>query len=537
MAIAPLRGLGDIGIITDREPWDLPPNALSNGSNIRFINGKITKGPVFKGVLNPTATTPVFSYTYMVPGQNDKIGIVNNNGNSYFYTNGVETSTTPAVFTPTTSNQPFTFCVLGGVGYLNRNSDVPQYILPAGTQYTKLANWTATHTCRSLRSFKNFLVAINVTKAGTNSPQMFKWSDVALYNSIPVSWDPADTTKSAGENTLSEATSALVDGMPLRDMFVIYSQNECFMVQYTGDNNVFNFRKLFDTLGAIGTNCVVEVEGKHYVFGKNDIYVHDGTSFDSIAKDKVKDYIFNNLNMASAEQFYVHYNPLMSEIWFCYVSGDSETYFKNTTYPNKAMVFNITNGTWAPRDLPNVSSMTLASTPQSLTWSADTRTWDQATSTWYSLQGQAPKLTFSTSVINTGFGVTASRLVGFDSPYTGYLIPPVTSELNAPSWAYRTGIDFDELGKNIRDYLVIRTIYPQAKEFGNPSILQFQFGASLVPEANITLSTAVTYDPSVDYKVDTMFGGRFLSWKVTDVTPYPFELTGFDFDYSIVGKR
>src|SRR3546814_14816876 len=47
-ATLPVRGLGSVGIIADINPYDLPPAALSAGVNVRFENGKITRGPVVR---------------------------------------------------------------------------------------------------------------------------------------------------------------------------------------------------------------------------------------------------------------------------------------------------------------------------------------------------------------------------------------------------------------------------------------------------------------------------------------------------------
>src|SRR3546814_15114524 len=49
-ATLPVRGLGSVGIIADINPYDLPPAALSAGVNVRFENGKITRGPVVRRV-------------------------------------------------------------------------------------------------------------------------------------------------------------------------------------------------------------------------------------------------------------------------------------------------------------------------------------------------------------------------------------------------------------------------------------------------------------------------------------------------------
>ena len=55
-------------------------------------------------------------------------------------------------------------------------------------------------------------------------------------------------------------------------------------MDFIGGNDVFSsFNRVFDKTGLINTNCVVEVEGKHYCFGLDDIYTHDGTSKITIA--------------------------------------------------------------------------------------------------------------------------------------------------------------------------------------------------------------------------------------------------------------
>ena len=55
---------------------------------------------------------------------------------------------------------------------------------------------------------------------------------------------------------------------------------------------LFNTRKLFSDAGLINSNCVVEAEKMHYCFGRDDIYRHDGNDKQSIADEKVKNFIF-----------------------------------------------------------------------------------------------------------------------------------------------------------------------------------------------------------------------------------------------------
>jgi hypothetical protein len=78
-------------------------------------------------------------------------------------------------------------------------------LTPGGLAFANIPAWNANWRAAALRSYKSFLIALNVTKAGVNFPSLVKWSDVAPNNVAPTTWDETDTTKLAGENPLSQA--------------------------------------------------------------------------------------------------------------------------------------------------------------------------------------------------------------------------------------------------------------------------------------------------------------------------------------------
>mgnify|MGYP003681264861 CR=1 FL=1 len=57
----------------------------------------------------------------------------------------------------------------------------------------------------------------------------------------------------------------IVDGATLGSNFLVYSQDQVWMMEFVGGAFIFNFRKLFDDAGAINQNCIQEIEGKHNV--------------------------------------------------------------------------------------------------------------------------------------------------------------------------------------------------------------------------------------------------------------------------------
>ena len=179
--------------------------------------------------------------------------------------------------------------MLNGIAFLNNPNDVPQAWTPsASNNFDALSNWDANHTCRALRPYKNFLIALDVTKTATRYPHLVMWSDAADPGLVPGSWVPSATNR-AGEYPLSETDDFVVDGLSLRDTFVVYKQESCWGMQLIGGDNVFRFYRMFDNVGVLGAHCAIEFKrGQHAVFAPDDIVIHDGVTARSIVDNRVK---------------------------------------------------------------------------------------------------------------------------------------------------------------------------------------------------------------------------------------------------------
>ena len=157
-------------------------------------------------------------------------------------------------------------------------------------------NWVSSWRTESLRSYGDFLIALNMIEGSSSFPTRVRWSNLAQANNVPDSWYAADTTKSAGFNDLVQMKTGIVDGATLGSNFIIYSKDQVWLMEFVGGTFIFNFRKLFSETGLINANCAIEVQNKHFCFGTDDIYTHDGNSKVSIADERVKSYIFNGIN-------------------------------------------------------------------------------------------------------------------------------------------------------------------------------------------------------------------------------------------------
>ena len=538
MAILPFRGLAERGILRDPAPFQLDMNAWSGGAGMRFHSNKAMRGPIWRGVGAPLAFRPQHCVGYRPSSGFDVVFLADEGGHLYKSISGITTDVAPAGYLPTATPAAFTSTFLGDVVYVTRPSDVPYYYGPASTAFAKLPGWDTTWRCRSMRAFGNYLIALNVTKGAAVTKTMVKWSDLTLAGQVPGSWDATDSTKNTGENILEDMDAPIVDGCPMRSNFIIYSSDQVWAMTPVATQEVFRFRRLFSEGGLIAPNCAVEVDGKHYVFGTQDIYVHDGTTKTSIIDQRNRDYVFRNLDMRRTEVCFASYMPTLNEIVFAYRTGDADSPFAGGDRCNKGAVYNIPGNTWTFIDLPNVSSISLSNLNTTMTYAtAQARglTYANVGGSYYDQDSGYDTHIIAVSADQPG-KVSASRLVAYDFMNKGTLAYPFIPELNAPAYIERTGIDLDQVGSDLVTYKNVRRVYPLVSIFDKQPVL-VQIGGSLTPSGIVTWSPAVSFDPATQYKVDVQKGGRYLAVRFTVATPCDFEIDGFDLDVSPGGRR
>ena len=60
MALIPVDNVGQVGIVKDINPWQLPPNVWSDGNNVRAEHGAILKSPGYSEVMSPCPIVPLY---------------------------------------------------------------------------------------------------------------------------------------------------------------------------------------------------------------------------------------------------------------------------------------------------------------------------------------------------------------------------------------------------------------------------------------------------------------------------------------------
>ena len=573
MANLPVRNLGGVGVVTDVNPYDLPNNAFSDARNVLFDDGRISRAPVFKQLF-PTPTSPLtfasiatnfntetntfespqgaptsdirFVASYSDPTEGEVALIADKTGIVRTYPGGVLQFATPVSGTLVTNEEPWAHSQVAGISFLSRAGMIPYgRKIDTDTEYKYLStpagsDWSANDTCAVIRSYLDYAIALNVTKNTTEYPTMVKWSGpIGIGTTVGgVIWDPADTTSSAGENILGELRNPILDGLALGSQFIIYSENQVYLMEYTGSSLVFNFRRLFATGGIINTNCVAEVEGKHYVFGSDDIYIHDGISRKSIADGRIRKKIFKNILRNNFKKCFVLHDSATSLIYFCYKSQESNLGFNNTQFCNKAAVYNYKNDTWTFMDLPNIvggSEITFDLTDQG--YPAVGQSYQEYNTSYNSFNADTAKIPAMVGVTDTANGLTESRTYAADLPTLGKISVSPESETVKEAYVERIGIDLDDSGLPLRSYKTILSFTPQAEFDASEGDLTLKIGATDRASDPVVWYTEYDFRPDEVERIDTRASGKYLAYRLSMNEIEDFKFSGFDAEVVSTSKR
>ena len=363
-----IRGGDKIGIIKDSPAFSLPPSAYTDGRNVRFHDGVVSKIPGEVNILGslvnmsnnmvdpehiaywPNPITPQYVYINKthVYTMNSAGGIHNINKNSAPYASSDEWHS--AIFT-------------GGYALvLNSTVGTPQYVIDTTTDGSvpdlqDLPGWTygttTSVTAGIIQAFNNVLIAGNITAvidgSTVRSPGTIRISTQAPAGSIPQVWQAGPNTDTADEFELS-ATSPVVAMVQQQGQMICYTNDSIHAVGVTA--NASTARVVTTSYGALSRTSVIEFDGQHLVVGSDDIYTFGGHpgSIKSVADGKVRDDFYKNLSPLYAEKTFIVRNNRFDEIWICYPDLTSHGRC------NTALIWNYRDNTWTVRDLPDCSS-------------------------------------------------------------------------------------------------------------------------------------------------------------------------------------
>lgn len=507
------RNLGKYGIVSDIDSYLLPPEAWSNGNNITFKNNHVEKSTGYSSFFTPVTTdtnfiVPVLKWTLGVPQQ---VWVYAGTDEVYKYdgTSSTEITRTSSDYTMSASDR-WNATICQNIMYMNNGVDAPQ--MWDGDELEDLpydagGTWAdESAKTKVLRNYKEFLVALQVN----DDPTMVWWSHPAEPFSYPETWVETDSGSLAGKQQLTSTSGWIVDGMSLRDSFIIYKDDAIVNMSYVGGNQVHGFRDISRTSGLFAQKCVAEFFGKHFVVTNGDIIVHDGLNIESIVTNKVKRQIFGAINSDFYEKAYVVPFLARNEIWFCYPTSSSVT-----GYPNRVAIWNLKEGTWSFKDITEMAFMNEGTlfpvTVAAQLWSQDTQTWNQDETSWN--EGIYDP-------INRGIiGISNTAAYSLDTGYTN-------AGTSYESWVERTGIAFG----NVTDSKMITAVYPKGE-----GEMDIWVGGAWNQVDEYTWKGPFRINPSTDAQIRCRVNGRYHAIRFKFVGDSFHHLDGYDLEFVNTG--
>jgi len=509
--ILTIPAAGEIGLVTDAAPQELPPNAWSDAKNMRFRNGYAERFAGHGKVFDTPVITPYSIVPYVTPTSRYWVHI----GLTAAYVDDGTTRTNISRVAPYTgaADDRWMCGSLNGVFIANNGVDLPQYW--GGNIANKLLDltaWTSTWRCAVIRPFKNFLIALDIAKGSARYASMVKWSNPADPGTLPASWDATNPANEAGEIDLAETADMLVDAIPMGDTLIIYKERSMYSMQASGDVLIWRFTRIPGDFGMLARGCGVATPAGHVVLVAGDVVIHNGSAPKSILDGRMREWLASNMDQSNYKRSFVVANQNTSEVWVCFPENGQTTC-------TKALIWNWVSDTLGVRDLPNITD-------------ADFGVADIAPGT---IDGDSGQIDADQSAIDqTSLAATRGVLM---------MVSTAPLILGAEMTGQFNGVDFSAylerkdlaLGGDTENVKLIRSISPRI-DGPTGTVLTIEVGGTMDVEVEPTYSASITYVIGSTRKADCFVAGRFHAIRVSSNGATPWRIKSFDIDYVTQGR-
>jgi len=522
-----LNNLGDSGLNSDRLPSELPPTFITSGQNFRLRDGYIV--PLFGStlVLDPP-NTDTFEFGFIKNVRN-KLGdywVVANRDSVHLAFSrllGWIDISSRDYGIPEGGQFDWTGSQLGQILILNNPDTFPQYWVGEEFQdsltdlpFAPGLTWRDQGLrCRSMRAHKNFLIALNLD-GSEEVPNGYRISHPADENGLPFTWDVTARDSIAIKAQLGGDGGEIVDGLTLRDSFIIYSRNSIDALTFNPSSEFYwTRREVSSTVGLLSSNCLTEVKGVHYLIVDSDIVVNDGSTIRSILYGKILRRFNSRVNDFTKYNSFVVRNDIKHEVWFCVPELDSET-------ASMAYIYNWKTDSWSLSALPDGTvSMDYGIDPnlaeQELlgTWRFAQGTWAEQTRPWGTRKvSTVDEILVSVNDTGTVVNNDPSGTIIEDE------LNMVVERTDVPILDHRGNVSFTR-------------VYPTAS--GDAFIIQI--GTQQQTGGPVEWSLEATFDPEIDRYIDIRRTGEQLCYKVKSIGKNKFKFSGLEIEYIAAGER
>jgi hypothetical protein len=327
-----------------------------------------------------------FSYIRLAGAWSALTGRWSSNTSQFIWTTNYRSSTPDITALWATNYKRFSAGTpdLDGIKYLDQGTTTWNTLRP---QLNTTGTIRYLDGCLLLVGFKDRLIALNTLESGAGNPyrNRARWCQNGNPTDATNGWD--DTTPGRGGYIDASTQEAIITAEFIKDSLIVYFERSTWELKYTGNAILpFRWQVLNTELGCESTFSIVGFDSGAVGVGNVGIHTCDGVSVSRIDQ-KIPNEVFQIHNNSDGPQRVYgirdYYNEL---VYWTFPNEDEEP-----TFPNKVLIWNYQNGSWAFfKDSFTCFGYFQSDSP--LTWATigqEYETWQAWSTPWGSGQNQA----------------------------------------------------------------------------------------------------------------------------------------------------
>jgi hypothetical protein len=268
-------------------------------------------------------------------------------------------------------------------------------VIADGIQYFDGLNWfilpppvldaagSTLQTALITLAFKDRLLFLNTTELVAGNPLVFTNRVRYSQNGSPLQVD-AFTTAFVGKGGFIEAPTkeSIISAEFLKDRLIVVFESSTWELVYNGNQVLpFSFQKINTEIGVESTHSVIPFDKVILGMGSTGIHACNGLNVERI-DEEIPSTIFDISNINFGPQRIQGIRDYFQELSYWTYPSTEEAYEDNDVFPNRVLVFDYRNGTWAFNDDSITALGYFYLQDDYLIWQNISSTWAEMTQTW-----------------------------------------------------------------------------------------------------------------------------------------------------------
>jgi hypothetical protein len=158
----------------------------------------------------------------------------------------------------------------------------------------------------------------------TYDPMLIRWS---ARESV-VEWAPSATNESGSLRPSHGSSIQAV--LQARQEILVFTDAAVYSLQFLGASPWWGLQLLGDNTSIISLNAASYTNGTAYWMGQDKFYKYDGRV--QTLKCDLRQFIYDDINMTQASQFFSSTNEGFNEVWWFYCTANSDTIDRYVVY-------------------------------------------------------------------------------------------------------------------------------------------------------------------------------------------------------------